>query len=381
MKYTLKVTETKNKAGKFHYQVIDENGQVISERKSNREYVACTRNGGFYFGRLDLVGRGDHGRMIKDLYVQLAQTKLTDYQVRSNESAIARGDVPFYSIEKINAEAKAYLETYEAIATIAPVVAETPEVVAPKADPIEEIVPDENPIELGDMIKVTRPGTLFGKIGEVVGNGSRSYTIRVKFNIPGLDESVCEVSLGWVEKVTPVCQNAIEDNAGEPIEVGSYVFVEDEESEYYGAQGEVVKISGCEAQVALVDNVGKFLRMFRGSQLEKVLGPIEEIEEIEAIPASERMNLGPHTPGPWNSVKATRTTYEITARSGASLVARVVDLEDTLANARLLAAAPDMLEALRAARSLIKSTGVTEESRIGGKILKEINQAISKAIA
>ncbi len=65
MTYKLTVNETKNKAGKYHYQVVDENGNVISERRSNRIYVACTINGGFYFGRKDLVGKGDHGRQIK----------------------------------------------------------------------------------------------------------------------------------------------------------------------------------------------------------------------------------------------------------------------------------------------------------------------------
>jgi hypothetical protein len=52
MNYKLNVT--KNKSGKFHYTVTDEKGNVISERKSNREYVACTANGSYYFGRLDL---------------------------------------------------------------------------------------------------------------------------------------------------------------------------------------------------------------------------------------------------------------------------------------------------------------------------------------
>lgn len=65
MNYKLTVTETGNKAGKFHYQVIDETGAVISERKSNREYVACTIHGQYYFGRLDLIGKGDHGKQIK----------------------------------------------------------------------------------------------------------------------------------------------------------------------------------------------------------------------------------------------------------------------------------------------------------------------------
>ena len=67
MNYKLKVTETKNKAGKFIYEVIDEAGTVISTRKSNREYVACTINGSHCFGRVDLIGKGDHGRTIKFL--------------------------------------------------------------------------------------------------------------------------------------------------------------------------------------------------------------------------------------------------------------------------------------------------------------------------
>lgn len=65
MNYKLEVTETRNKAGKFHYQVKDEIGNVISERKSNREYIAATIDGSFYFGRLDLIGKGDHGRYLK----------------------------------------------------------------------------------------------------------------------------------------------------------------------------------------------------------------------------------------------------------------------------------------------------------------------------
>ena len=65
MKYTLNVKETGNKAAKFHYTVTDENGTVISTRSSNREYVACTICGSFYFGRLDLIGKGDHGNYLK----------------------------------------------------------------------------------------------------------------------------------------------------------------------------------------------------------------------------------------------------------------------------------------------------------------------------
>jgi len=75
MKNELKVTETKNKSAKFHYQVINENGNVISERKSNREYAACTSGGGYYFGRIDLIGKGEHGMAIRDAHKKLAMTK------------------------------------------------------------------------------------------------------------------------------------------------------------------------------------------------------------------------------------------------------------------------------------------------------------------
>ncbi len=54
----------KQKGDKFVYTVIDEKNNVISTRTSKRDYVACTVNGEFYFGRIDLIGKGDHGRDI-----------------------------------------------------------------------------------------------------------------------------------------------------------------------------------------------------------------------------------------------------------------------------------------------------------------------------
>lgn len=54
---------TKTQKGKkYLYEVKDENGNVVSTRTSARDYVACTANGEFYFGRLDLIGKGDHGK-------------------------------------------------------------------------------------------------------------------------------------------------------------------------------------------------------------------------------------------------------------------------------------------------------------------------------
>ena len=66
MQYILSVESIGNK-GKFLYIVKDETGNVISKRQSFRKYVACTINGQFYFGRLDLIGKGDHGKQLKRL--------------------------------------------------------------------------------------------------------------------------------------------------------------------------------------------------------------------------------------------------------------------------------------------------------------------------
>jgi hypothetical protein len=60
-------TETNVKAAKYLYQVIDENGNVLMTRKSNREYIAATIDGLYFFGRLDLIGKGMHGSDLKSL--------------------------------------------------------------------------------------------------------------------------------------------------------------------------------------------------------------------------------------------------------------------------------------------------------------------------
>src|SRR3989304_5890974 len=65
MKYTLNKKDTGRKTGRYHYTVTDETGAITSERNSDRDYVACTFDGSFYFGRLDLIGGGDHGKQIK----------------------------------------------------------------------------------------------------------------------------------------------------------------------------------------------------------------------------------------------------------------------------------------------------------------------------
>lgn len=62
MKYKATMTP---KGKQFQYVVTDEAGNVVSKRTSKRgNYVACTAFGDFYFGRRDLIGKGEHGRQL-----------------------------------------------------------------------------------------------------------------------------------------------------------------------------------------------------------------------------------------------------------------------------------------------------------------------------
>ena len=66
--------ETGKKSGpKYIYSIVDENGNVLHTRKSNNEYVAATITGGHFFGRLDLIGKGDHGQRISYLEKSIAK--------------------------------------------------------------------------------------------------------------------------------------------------------------------------------------------------------------------------------------------------------------------------------------------------------------------
>lgn len=64
--YKLTRTEINTKSAKYLYQIVDQNGNIASERKSNREYVACSLSGWFFFGRLDLIGKGDHKKRMQN---------------------------------------------------------------------------------------------------------------------------------------------------------------------------------------------------------------------------------------------------------------------------------------------------------------------------
>lgn len=58
-KYILKKTKVR---GTNLYTVINEQGVVISTTKDKRDFVACTINGDFYFGRTNLVNKNGRAR-------------------------------------------------------------------------------------------------------------------------------------------------------------------------------------------------------------------------------------------------------------------------------------------------------------------------------
>jgi len=80
MKNDLILTKTV-KGKKFLYQVFDSENHLISKRLSGRDYVACTMNGKYYFGRLDLVLKGDHLREV-NYYREMTLETFETYKAR-----------------------------------------------------------------------------------------------------------------------------------------------------------------------------------------------------------------------------------------------------------------------------------------------------------
>ena len=75
--YTLTKTQLKN--GKYEYCVLDQDNNVITKRISSNNYVACTFNGKYFFGRLDLIGKGEHGQRLNNCEKKLKLTE-SEYQ-------------------------------------------------------------------------------------------------------------------------------------------------------------------------------------------------------------------------------------------------------------------------------------------------------------
>lgn len=108
---TFKLTKTQ-KGQKFEYVVTDNSGNVISKRMSNRDYVACTADGSFYFGRLDLIRKGDHGRMIS-LYMGKLANPVANYSFYKKMG----GDLSIDAFEaEERADAQKHLDSLNKIA-------------------------------------------------------------------------------------------------------------------------------------------------------------------------------------------------------------------------------------------------------------------------
>lgn len=78
---TLKKIETGRKSAKFCYRVFDQD-ELLCERNSNRDYAACyvTKNENsydapYFFGRIDLIGKGDSRHLSPDRIYGLATLK------------------------------------------------------------------------------------------------------------------------------------------------------------------------------------------------------------------------------------------------------------------------------------------------------------------
>ncbi len=81
-----------------------------------------------------------------------------------------------------------------------------------------------------------------------------------------------------------------------------------------------------------------------------------------------------HTPGPWTIIKPNvAPDFEICARGGRSIAVAFSNSIDGEANAHLIAAAPDMLAALREALLLFD-----EDTTISAKIEAAISKATGK---
>jgi len=104
--------ETGKKSGpKYIYSIVDENGIVLETRKSNNEYVAATCCGAYFFGRLDLIGKGQHGIRLNNFEKAIAKySSLPGHEISEKYSN-------FTNAEHLES-AKKQLKRFESIAKL-----------------------------------------------------------------------------------------------------------------------------------------------------------------------------------------------------------------------------------------------------------------------
>lgn len=95
------------------------------------------------------------------------------------------------------------------------------------------------------------------------------------------------------------------------------------------------------------------------------------------------MTKAQHTQGPWNVSKPNcgLGIFDVNGKSVAAISSNQSrSWEEKEANARLIASAPELLEALKASRAVLKSViGTIDEMRIIKEQIDLIDKAIAKA--
>lgn len=95
------------------------------------------------------------------------------------------------------------------------------------------------------------------------------------------------------------------------------------------------------------------------------------------------MSEGKHTPGPWLVTKEydhnDDVIFAVEVEGGQRVCDLMTDFPEDEANARLIAAAPDMLEALEGLVSYLDRTCLYEDSGAGARIVAAIRKAKGEA--
>lgn len=94
-----------------------------------------------------------------------------------------------------------------------------------------------------------------------------------------------------------------------------------------------------------------------------------------------------HTKGEWSSIILDLADYKqccVGSESSGKVIAHVLIFGDTIseedvANTKLIAAAPEMLNACFTAKAMYEAQGINEYSRIGGEQYSQLLNTIKKA--
>lgn len=108
------------KGSKWLYEIKDNNGNVVATRTSARDYAAATINGEFFFGRVDLIGKGDHGKALRVFENYLANPKKEYAEIiNSYVPSYRKKKMQEYTYEYYTARMEGRRKRYEELQKIA----------------------------------------------------------------------------------------------------------------------------------------------------------------------------------------------------------------------------------------------------------------------